>query len=83
MISHPVRYQILAATLTEAQRRLLRSLPADVAFDPEELADSGPTLAAMRRDGLIERKRLPIGGGAWLRLTHRGRHVRTAAEGMA
>ncbi|WP_347269868.1 hypothetical protein [Rhizorhabdus histidinilytica] len=81
MTGHPTRYAILAATLSEAQRCLLRSLPDADYFDPDELPEAAGSLAALQRDGLIERA--PAEMGRWLRLTVRGRFVRKAAEGMA
>ena len=81
-LAHPVRYQILAATMTERQRQLLCALPLDAAFDPAEVPELGASLAAMRRDGLIAPRIDPV-EGCWLRLTDRGRQVRHAAEAMA
>ncbi|WP_374649060.1 hypothetical protein [Rhizorhabdus sp.] len=78
MIADQTRYAIIAATLTPRQRVLLRSLPAGCAFDPDEIAGLAPSIAALRRERLIER--LP---GKWLRLTDHGVQVRAAAEGMA
>lgn len=81
MTAQETRYAIMAATLTDRQRQLLRSLPVDAAFDPDEAPELGASLPALRRDGLIERA--PGFDADWQRLTVRGRRVRDAAEAMA
>ncbi len=83
MMAHPTRYAILGATLSEAQRRLLRALPVNLCFDPDELPEFAGSLAALQRDGLIERARVNGSTGTWLRMTARGLRVREATEGMA